>query len=160
MLGESKWERTEANLETIYGNQGVPVKFCYNETSVSQDVTSVPGCPKSINGIPWIYYGKPPRCFLAGHHGPCPIGQKLLAVHGTPFGICACECFVDDIQLGLINWKPSNPTSNHDKTMQIPQRYFYCLRKKNDGAELGQIFDTETKTCYPIYSEVISKTQY
>ncbi len=154
MQPEKKWERIETNLETIYGNQGVPVKFCYNETSTSKNVTSVPGCPKSIDGIPWIYYGTPPRCFLAGHYGPCPVGQKLLAVHGTPFGICACECFVDDIQVGLINWKPSSLNNDQDQTMPKRQRFYLCLRNKNDGGELGQVFDTETKSCHPIYSHV------
>ncbi len=91
-------DRIITNLDLLYGNQGVSVKFAYNETSSSNHLTSVPGCPKSIDGIPWIYYGDPPRCFLAAQHGPCPLGQKLLVIEGSPYGICACECVVDGEQ--------------------------------------------------------------
>ncbi|CAL8091325.1 unnamed protein product [Orchesella dallaii] len=49
---------------------------------------SVPGCPKSIEGNPWLYYGQPPRCFLAGIQGPCFQNQHLEPQRQTPYGIC------------------------------------------------------------------------
>lgn len=138
-----KQERIITNLEVIYGNQGVAVKFWYNETKISNQRTSVPGCPKSIDKIPWIYYGEPPRCYLAGHHGPCSLGQKLLVKKGSPFGICACECVVDGVQCGSLEWNQFKYS-----------RYISCDSHGENANPFGQIFDKEANKCYEKATQV------
>lgn len=130
-------ERIITDLSLLYGNQGVSVKFAYNETTNSNKLTSVPGCPKSIDGIPWIYYGDPPRCFLAGQYGPCPLGQKLLVMEGSPFGVCACECVVDGEQ-----------DNAFELNTQSKPRYIFCNSKGENANFYGQIYDTKENVCF------------
>lgn len=128
-------ERIITNLDIIYNSSGVPLDYSYNE-STSTGLTSAPGCPKSIDGIPWIYYGDPPRCFLAAHYGPCPKEQKLLVVKGSAFGVCACECVVDG---EYIPYFQSN--------LRLKPRYIFC---KNPSliATWGHIYDTKEFKCF------------
>jgi len=46
---------------------GVPIDYRYNESaflSSGHGLPSVPGCPKSDEGYPWVYFGLPPKCYL------------------------------------------------------------------------------------------------
>lgn len=129
--------RIISDLELIYGNQGVAVEYWYNETTNNTQKTSVPGCPTSIDGVPWIYYGNPRRCYLAAHHGPCPLEQKLLVVEGSPYGVCACKCVVDRAQTGL----------QFDNQQSKP-RYIFCTNKGENSNPRGQIYDTKDQLCF------------
>ncbi|CAL8091405.1 unnamed protein product [Orchesella dallaii] len=78
---------------------GAPIDYSYNESHIRSDpsdgFSSVPGCPKSDEGYPWVYFGLPPKCYLTGQKGPCGAYLSLFAKKGTPFGFCNCDCFQD-----------------------------------------------------------------
>ncbi|CAL8091409.1 unnamed protein product [Orchesella dallaii] len=87
-------ERIITNIEDV--ENGVPIDFNYNETSSSSSpgaLSSVPGCPRSDEGYPWVYHGSPPRCYLAGQRGPCDVDRSIFITDGSPFGFCNCNCF-------------------------------------------------------------------
>ncbi len=129
-------ERVITNLETIYSAHGVPLDYSYNETT-SNTLTSVPGCPRSIEGLPRIYYGNPKRCYLAQHIDPCGIGEKLLAQNESLYGICGCECMTLDPE-------------RYSNLRNSKERYLYF---EDDTGEFpyGQIFDTKERKCYGKY---------
>ncbi|CAL8091413.1 unnamed protein product [Orchesella dallaii] len=93
-------ERIVTDSETLL--IGVPIDYSYNESHVRSDssdgFSSVPGCPKSDGGYPWVHYGTPPKCYLAGQQGPCDGNQTLFVKTGSTFGFCSCNCF-EGIQL-------------------------------------------------------------
>ncbi|ODN00315.1 hypothetical protein Ocin01_06367 [Orchesella cincta] len=86
-------ERIITNLKDVIN--GVPIDYSYNESDTipPAGLISVPGCPKSDEGYPWLYFGSPPKCFLTGQRGPCPADQSLFVELRTPFGFCNCDCF-------------------------------------------------------------------
>ncbi|CAL8091393.1 unnamed protein product [Orchesella dallaii] len=86
-------ERVVTNIDSVYN--GAPLDYRYNESdsnSLGNPVSS-PGCPKSDEGYPWVYYGSPPKCFLAGQQGPCEEDQSLFVKSDSPDGFCNCNCF-------------------------------------------------------------------
>lgn len=136
--------RVVTSLEIIYGSYGVPVDYSYNETTASTDkhFGSVPGCPQSIEGFPWVYYGNPPRCFLAGHHGPCSFGQKLFIQPGSLSGICGCQCLDDDVDPKIFQLL---------KNLDV--RYVYCRQFGGDVPKHGQLYDKQTQKCYNYFEK-------
>ncbi len=80
---------------------------------------------------------------MAGHHGPCPLGQKLLVKKGSPFGTCVCECVVDGIQSGSLEWNKLKYS-----------RYVSCDGYGENANPFGQVFDKETNTCYEKATQV------
>ncbi|ODN00310.1 hypothetical protein Ocin01_06371 [Orchesella cincta] len=125
-------ERIILDLETVESPNGVPVDFSYNETNAEPgSLKSVPGCPKSIDGYPWVYFGNPPRCYLAGTRGPCDIGRYLSLELGSPFGVCGCECILSSLELDLPHLINTSPDG----------RYKFC---KNQG------YDAQQKICYDL----------
>ncbi len=139
-------ERLVTSLQVIYGSQGVSVHYWYNETAKADEIKSAPGCPKSIDGFPWVYYGTPPRCYLAGHHGPCELRQKLLVKENSRDGFCACECVVDGIQEGNVKWDSRKGT-----------RYISCQDVGIEPSSYGQVFDKLDKACYEPMTQVCIK---
>lgn len=48
---------------------------------------------RSVDGLPWVYFGDPLRCQLVGSSGSCPPGQLVFGNHNqTWFGHCDCIC--------------------------------------------------------------------
>ncbi|XP_035702715.1 uncharacterized protein LOC118434067 [Folsomia candida] len=95
------------------------------------------GCPSPTNKQAWVKFGTPPRCYLTGYQGPCPLHMKLFYNINSPeFGYCQCDCF------------PSNVTSRDE---------YYCMRNVTDsnyGTELRAYgFYADTKLCYPLFSQ-------
>ncbi|CAL8091331.1 unnamed protein product [Orchesella dallaii] len=85
------WEVSDMErIATHINPGGEEIDNRYNEPNrgFAYSAVSVPGCPKSIEGNTWLYYGEPPRCFLAGIQGPCFQNQHLAPQRQSPFGIC------------------------------------------------------------------------
>ncbi|CAL8091417.1 unnamed protein product [Orchesella dallaii] len=126
-------ERIVTDFKTLL--IGAPIDFSYNESHVGPDssdgLSSVPGCPKSDEGYPWVYFGSPPKCYLAGEHGPCDDwNQKLFVKSGSTFGFCSCTC-IEGIEL--------NPLEDT-----------FCKLSKNT-MELVHVGDLEK--CFGIYDQ-------
>lgn len=90
------------------------------------------------DGYPWVKFGTPARCYLAGFQGPCPLYMKLFYNQTAPeFGYCSCDCFDND---------PSSPVE------------YYCMRKAKEWHSDAEFraygFSSETKSCYALFSEV------
>jgi len=115
---------------------GVLIDFAYNEshirTNLSEGLSSVPGCPKSDEGYPWVYYGSPPKCYLAGQQGPCDLDQTIFVKDGSPFGYCNCKC------LGGIQLR--NPLEDQ-----------FC--KPNPIATPELVYLASEEKCYEIYDQ-------
>lgn len=133
---DSAVERIVTNIEDVY--DGVTLDYSYRECGSrtlwgpgSDGLCSVPGCPKSDEGIPWIYYGIPPKCYLAGERGPCELNERLKIVKESPYGICHCDCFE-----GII------------KRAQ-PQKIEFC---KSYPTEF--VFVAEAKRCFSLFAQV------
>lgn len=137
--------RIITDLRTIYEKRGVDLDYRYNEThSNSNGLSSVPGCPKSISGLPWIYFGNPKTCYLAHFTGPCCKGEVLITQYGSPYGICGCEC------LSL------NPDKYNNLRANKGDRYLGCKDEENEISKnfpFGQVFDTMEQKCYEMYSK-------
>ncbi|CAL8091397.1 unnamed protein product [Orchesella dallaii] len=89
-------ERIITDIDDVLN--GVPIDLRYNQSSHKHSIPpgnlpSVPGCPKSDEGYPWVYYGSPPKCYLAGQRGPCDIDERIFIQYQSPCGICNCNCF-------------------------------------------------------------------
>ncbi|CAL8091337.1 unnamed protein product [Orchesella dallaii] len=126
-------ERIVSDLEIIESPNGVPLDFNYNETSSeSGTFPSVPGCPKSIDGYPWVYFGNPPRCYLSGYPGPCPGYRYLFIENGSPYGICGCGCFKYYMEEGLSDLIETSPNG----------QYKFCGRTQG--------YDSHKKICYTL----------
>lgn len=126
-------ERIVTDISYVY--DGVLVDYRYNESDTKfipkeGGLLSVPGCPKSVEGYPWVYYGSPKKCYLAGEQGPCPQDQKLFIKAGSPYGFCNCECF---------------------EGKEISQEAEFC-NSMMDGTEY--VFMSETRQCYAVYDQV------
>ncbi|CAL8091389.1 unnamed protein product [Orchesella dallaii] len=98
-------ERIITDIKDV--RNGVKIDYSYNESVTIVDLStsreglaSVPGCPKSDEGYPWVYFGSPPKCYLTGQRGPCEGDQSLFIKKGTPFGFCNCDCFQDQESRG------------------------------------------------------------
>lgn len=137
-------ERIVTDLRVIYDKRGVDLDYRYNETHYnSNGLSSVPGCPKSISGLPWIYYGNPKKCYLAHFTGPCSKGEMLLTHEESPYGFCGCECM----------------TLNPDKYISLGEnkgiRYLGCKDDEKEISKnfpLGQVFNVNEQRCYGMYT--------
>ncbi|CAL8091340.1 unnamed protein product [Orchesella dallaii] len=126
-------ERIVSDLEIIESPNGVPVDFNYNETIREPGfLTSAPGCPKSIDRYPWVYFGNPPRCHLAGYSGPCGDDRYLFIEQSYPFGVCVCQCFKFFLQSNQSDSIQTSPSG----------RYKFC------GYNTG--YDSQEKICYDL----------
>ncbi|CAL8091428.1 unnamed protein product [Orchesella dallaii] len=128
-------ERIVTDFKTLL--IGAPIDFSYNESQVRSDssdgLSSVPGCPKSDEGYPWVYFGSPPKCYLAEEQGPCgDWNQKLFVKSGSTFGFCSCKCF-EGIQL-------INPLEDQ-----------FCNPYSRGTIELVHVGDLEK--CFEIYEQ-------
>lgn len=91
------YDRIVTNVEDV--KRGVPVDYRYNESSNNlaglSGRISVPGCPKSEAGLPWVHFqsGNSTKCYLVGTQGPCLPTHVLFMEEGSLLGICNCECF-------------------------------------------------------------------
>ncbi|CAL8134998.1 unnamed protein product [Orchesella dallaii] len=57
-----------------------------------EDPSTAPGCPARTFQLPWIYYGNPERCYLAGHRGPCNSRMTMFVRQNEPIrGMCDCD---------------------------------------------------------------------
>ncbi|CAL8091432.1 unnamed protein product [Orchesella dallaii] len=121
------------DIETLLN--GVPIDYSYNESypDSSDSFYSVPGCPKSDVGYPWVYFGSPPKCYLAGTQGPCDGNQKLFVKSDSEFGFCSCGC-IEGIQ--LIN----------------PLEHQFCKPHFAGTLELVHVGDLEK--CFALYEQV------
>ncbi|ODN05680.1 hypothetical protein Ocin01_00995 [Orchesella cincta] len=74
----------------VHLKKGVEIDNSYIQPNYGYgfQYASVPGCPKAISGRPWLYYGSPTRCYLAGIQGPCSSHQTLQWRRGSSFGVC------------------------------------------------------------------------
>lgn len=144
-----RWTVSKDRIVTDYtvlsSPTGVPIDFSYNETAQSGVLTSSPGCPKSIEGHPWIYYGDPARCFLAGFQGPCTDTNRVLLVERYSLvGICGCKC--------LLNFqKTIQQREILEDTLYFSSnsRYQIC-----PGLAQEQAYDKENKKCYNFGEQV------
>lgn len=131
----TKHERVITDIKDVFS--GVPVDFSYNQSAINgvlleRGMTSAPGCPKSVAGYPWVYYGSPTKCYLAGEKGPCDPDQKLLVEYGSFYGFCNCECF-----------EGAKRSRDMDKAQ-------FCTSL--DGREY--VFIPEMKKCFSLYDQV------
>ncbi|ODN00308.1 hypothetical protein Ocin01_06373 [Orchesella cincta] len=90
----------------------------------------LPVCPQKYVDeyeYPYVVYGKPSQCYVAGRQGPCSSGSVLFAKPRSHFGVCSCECFIDE---GILF------DDSHVRN------YRYCF-----NARVGQIFVYDKKRC-------------
>lgn len=125
-------------------NIGVDIDFSFNETLIagSKGRSSSPGCPKSVNGIPWVYYGSPQKCLMSGRRNECKLGSTLLPVEGSTFGKCVCNCLVDR----------DFPKERKVET----ENFIHCkgtsgnLRFRKGEYGYGQIYDKRRSKCFNV----------
>ncbi|CAL8091319.1 unnamed protein product [Orchesella dallaii] len=95
-----------------------------------QEPEQLPVCPQKFVDeyeFPYVVYGKPSQCYVARRQGPCSNGSVLYAKPRSHFGVCSCECFLDE---GIVF---------DDSVMRD---YRYCFNKR-----VGQIFVYDKKRC-------------
>ncbi|CAL8091420.1 unnamed protein product [Orchesella dallaii] len=125
-------ERIVTDSETLW--IGAPIDYSYNESypESSDSFSSVPGCPKSDEGYPWVYFGSPPKCYLTGEQGPCDSFDKLFVKSDSEFGFCSCGC-IEGIQL------------------ISPQEHQFCMPHSVGNLELVHVGDLEK--CFWIFDQ-------
>ncbi len=132
--------RIVTDLQVIGGINGVPIDYnTYNETKTSFAYPSSPGCPKSIDGYPWLHFKN--NCYLAGYRGPCPEGEMLLIQPNSMNGTCGCDCLSISIN---VKYK-ANETSE--------ERYKTCVSEISHVAPAGQVYDKKEQKCYAYYEQ-------
>ncbi len=127
-------QRIITDLQIIASNLGLAIEYWHKETGNLNQLTSASRCPKSNDGLSWIYFQKPSQCYMAGTPGGCPAGQNLWLRNGSHIGICTCECFVDVWLTGYLQYK-----ANH--------RYQECRCSCVVANPYRQVFDTEENIC-------------
>ncbi|ODM91660.1 hypothetical protein Ocin01_15019 [Orchesella cincta] len=127
-------ERIVTTLAVIDSDEGIPLDYNYNETIKEEELTSAPGCPKSIDGFPWVYYGDPPKCHLSGFRGPCGENQLLfLKDFESNEGVCVCEI----CEKYLISGAPIQVSPD--------KRYKFC------GPD--HVYDKTSRQCYDLNAQ-------
>ncbi|CAL8128275.1 unnamed protein product [Orchesella dallaii] len=130
-------DRIVTDLELIYSSQGIPIDYGYNETKIEkEELASAPGCPKSIEGFPWVYYGNPPKCYLTGLQSPCSKNQLLFLEEiesESNTGVCVCKICQNYLASGAP--MPVSPDG----------RYKFC------GED--NVYDTHEKDCYDLHNQ-------
>ncbi|CAL8132992.1 unnamed protein product [Orchesella dallaii] len=116
---------------------GVPIDFSYNEgsTSSNSNLKSVPGCPKSDEGYPWVYYGSPKKCYLAGEQGPCMPDQSIFVTSRSAWGFCNCNCFKE---------RKGNVKNGQDQ---------FCSGVTSRGVIIEYVFKSSLRKCYTLFEQ-------
>lgn len=152
--------------ESMLFRSGVDLDYSYNETAERpEEIVSVPGCPKSVDGYPWVLYrtGEQsiPKCYLVGQHSSVCHGSGVMNYRkGKHFGACACN-FQECLQKQGLPLKPGHgefsdlSQGNHLKRRNgLPGklRYRFCRPIGISCEEF--VYDQKEKRCDILYTRV------
>jgi hypothetical protein len=103
---------------------------------------------------PWIKYGSPSKCFLAGTQGPCPAGMRIGLQSNNPNeGICKCNCFFPFSDRARQYYDENKGYSgsgrNWDPYLNEKQPFCYDFQEKRTFA-----YSKEMNGCYGLFTQV------